>query len=327
MAVTIRDIARTAGVSISTVSKVLNGHDAAISDATRSRIHAAVKELDYRPNMVARGLRARSTRSIGFVLPDITNPFFPAIARGIEDCAQKRGFTVIFCDTDDDSSRERESIRDLNDKMVDGMIVTHALKMGLEGLNECRVPTVVVDRCSREEVLGVGFVFSDMRAATQVITEHLIERGCERLAFVTAHRDVAPDRFQGFIDALDSHDRVPDFDLIFEGGYDVETGERGVGKLLQSGSFDAIVCGNDLIAIGALRALRCHGLKVPEDVRVVGIDDIYIARYLEPALTTVYQPAYEMGQAAARMLIDCLVKGTPLYSQELPFELRIRQSA
>ena len=327
VAVTIKDIAAEANVAISTVSKVLNGHDASISQATRERVLATVERLGYRPNMVARGLRAKSTKTIGFVLPDITNPFFPAIARGIEDYAQTAGFTVVFCDTDDDIDRQRDSIRSLNSNMVDGMILTGALGAELVSLEDRAVPTVVVDRCWEGEFSGVGSVYCDLRAAVAIATGHLLSHGCSRVAFISVSPTLAPDRYQGYLDALEKAGVAFDPALVVEGSYSVDTGDAGVAELLSRTTFDGIVCGNDLIAIGALRARKCAGLSVPDDVRVVGLDDIYLSKYVDPALTTIHQPGYEMGRAAAQMLIEALTQGGRLRGCELPFELVVRQSA
>lgn len=327
MSVTIKDIAREANVAVSTVSKVLNKRDASIGEATRIRVRETAERLGYQPNMVARGLRAKSTRTLGFVLPDITNPYFPAIARGIEDTAHEAGYTVIFCDTDDDVNRESSSIRTLTAKMIDGIILTHALDTRLSNLEECQVPTVVVNRCLHDITSGVGLVYTDMKIATRTATDYLFTKGCSNISLIAVRRDLAPNRFEGYADSLAKHGIPLREELVFEGDYDAETGGRGIEILCNRASFDGVVCGNDLIAMGAIRALRCHGKAVPQDVRVIGLDDIYLARYFEPSLTTVRQPAYEIGQAAAQMLITSLSEGVQLSIKELPFKLMIRESA
>lgn len=327
MSVTIKDIAREANVAVSTVSKVLNKRDASIGEATRIRVRETAERLGYQPNMVARGLRAKSTRTLGFVLPDITNPYFPAIARGIEDTAHEAGYTVIFCDTDDDVNRESSSIRTLTAKMIDGIILTHALDARLSNLEECQVPTVVVNRCLHDITSGVGLVYTDMKIAIRTATDYLFTKGCSNISLIAARRDLAPNRFEGYADSLAKHGIPLREELVFEGDYDAETGGRGIEILCNRASFDGVVCGNDLIAMGAIRALRCHGKAVPQDVRVIGLDDIYLARYFEPSLTTVRQPAYEIGQAAAQMLITSLSEGVQLSIKELPFKLMIRESA
>lgn len=327
MSVTIKDIAREANVAVSTVSKVLNKRDASIGEATRIRVRETAERLGYQPNMVARGLRAKSTHTLGFVLPDITNPYFPAIARGIEDTAHEAGYTVIFCDTDDDVNRESSSIRTLTAKMIDGIILTHALDTRLSNLKECQVPTVVVNRCLHDITSGVGLVYTDMKIAIRTATDYLFTKGCSNISLIAARRDLAPNRFEGYADSLAKHGIPLREELVFEGDYDAETGGRGIEILCNRASFDGVVCGNDLIAMGAIRALRCHGKAVPQDVRVIGLDDIYLARYFEPSLTTVRQPAYEIGQAAAQMLITSLSEGVQLSIKELPFKLMIRESA
>lgn len=327
MSVTIKDIAREANVAVSTVSKVLNKRDASIGEATRIRVRETAERLGYQPNMVARGLRAKSTRTLGFVLPDITNPYFPAIARGIEDTAHEVGYTVIFCDTDDDVNRESSSIRTLTAKMIDGIILTHALDTRLSNLEESQVPTVVVDRFLHDITSGVGLVYTDMKIATRMATDYLFTKGCSNISLIAARRNLAPNRFEGYADSLAKHGILLREELVFEGDYDAETGGRGIEILCNRASFDGVVCGNDLIAMGAIRALRCHGKAVPQDVRVIGLDDIYLARYFEPSLTTVRQPAYEIGQAAAQMLITSLSGGVQLSIKELPFKLMIRESA
>lgn len=326
--ITMKEIAERAGVSSATVSKIINGNDKHISASTRNRVMQIIKENNYIPNAVAKGLKVKKTNMIGFILPDISNPFFPEIARGIEDMAEAYGFAVTFCNTDNDPKRELTSFNLLKSKMVDGIIFTRTLRdSNFDDYLEDNLPIVVVDRKIDTKGRNIGKIVVDTRAALHDITKLLIDKGCRQLAFIGAANDFEDARYRGYLDALSENGIEAADVLSYRDDYNVETGREGVKKIFASSKPDSLVCGNDLIAVGAIDALRGMGLRVPEDVRVTGFDDIYFSRYLSPPLTTVKQPAYEMGSAAAQMLIKNIVYGEPLYMQKLDYELIPRDSA
>ncbi len=324
---TMKDIALLANVSAATVSKIINGNDRYISAATRDKVNKIIKETNYVPNAVAKGLKIRQSNTLGFILPDICNPFFPEIARGIEDAAGSFGFSVTFCNTDNDLKREAEAFSFLKSKMVDGLIVTRSmLESKLDEYARFNIPIVVVDRKGTSDVDGIGEIFIDTKSAFYDITQFLINRGCKNLAFISAGNDYDRERFDGFSSALNASGLSINENLVFRSGYDVETGFKGVQKIYDSCNPDGIVCGNDLIAVGAMDAIRKRGLSIPDDVKITGFDDIYFSRYLNPSLTTVKQPAYEMGTAAAKMLINYILHSEPLHTKQLSYQLIERES-
>ena len=325
--ITMKQIAQWAGVSTATVSKIINRRDQAISQETRQRVLDLIKAYDYKPNALAKGLKVRKTNTIGFILPDISNPFFPEIARGIEDVAKTRDFAVVFCNTDNDVERERDSVLFLQSKMVDGLIFTRSLReSSFEQYLEGNIPIVVVDRAVDLKSREIGKIFIDTRSAIHDSTSLLIERGCRRIGFISAMYGSLQDRYEGYCSALKEHGIPVRESLVYGGEYSVETGRLGGGALLDRGEVDGIVCGNDLIATGVMNAAEKRGIRVPEQLKVIGLDNIYFSQYLHPPLTTVEQPAYEMGRAAAEMLISNILYGTPLETKELAYRLILRDT-
>lgn len=325
--VTIKDIAQLAQVSIATVSKIKNGNDQNISSATRDKVKKIMKELNYVPNAVATGLKIKQTKTLGFILPDIRNPFFPEIARGIEDIAWANHFSVTFCNTDNDSKREIDAIRLLQSKMVDGIIVTKSLSSkNSNNLENCNLPIVVVDRKGNTKKDKIGEIVIDSFSAFFDITNHLISKNCKNIAYISAKGKNDDERFEGFKKALNSNNIHLRNDIIYHDSYDTKTGYEGVQSILKITKPDAIVCGNDLIAVGAMGALRKKGISIPKDIKITGFDDIYISSLLNPSLTTIKQPAYEMGAEAAKMLIDHIINSGPLHMKKLDYQLVIRES-
>lgn len=307
---TIKDIAREAGVSIATVSFVMNNKDKNISEATKKRVKDVMKKYNYIPNAMAGSLVTRRTGIIGLILPDITNPFFPGIARGAEDRANEEGYSIIFCNTDDKIEVEEKYIESLTSKMVDGIIIAHSSNSDMmsEILERCQIPIILIDRdFDSRNVLGKVLV-NNRDGAFKAVT-HMIEKGYRNIAYLSGSlkTQTAMDRLNGYKEALVHGNIVPSDDLIKFGEYRVEWGKQGIQELLkEKKDFDGVFCGNDLIAIGAMKELLRNGYKVPGDVGVMGFDDIYIAQMVEPELTTVRQPNYEMGYQSVDLLINHL---------------------
>ena len=325
--VTMKQIAELAQVSTATVSKIINQRDGHISSETRKRVLDLVEAYGYRPNALAKGLKVKKTNTIGFILPDISNPFFPEIARGIEDAAKSEGFAVVFCNTDNDAERERDSVLFLQSKMVDGLIFTRSLRdSALERYLVDGIPIVVVDRGTEINSRQIGKVFIDTRSAIRDATRLLLERGCQRVGFISAMDGSPQDRYWGYRDALTEHNMAVEEQLVFAGEYSVSTGYCGGRALLERGNVDGVVCGNDLNATGDIRAAEELGLQIPQELKVVGLDDSYFSKYLHPPLTTIEQPAYEMGREAARMLISNILYGEPLFVRELPYRMILRET-
>lgn len=325
MAVTMKELAQVAGVSTATVSKIINGTDQHISAATRKRILALIDEMGYVPNAVAKGLKVKRTNMLGFILPDIANPFFPEIARGIEDTAQKHGFGMVMYNTDDDAEREVAAFRFLSSRMVDGIVFIRSLRQGtMNRYFDAGIPTVMVDREIDDNALGFGQVFVDTQKGTYASTRMLIEANCRAIAFISAENTYPFDRFNGYAQALKEVGLNVNTALVYRDRYNVQTGYDGIGHVLQQHRPDGIVCGNDLIAVGVMNALHEKGIQIPGDIKVVGFDDIYFACHLNPPLSTVHQPAYQMGAAAALMLIKNILHGKALYKKQLDFALCMR---
>lgn len=310
MKITIKDIARMAEVSTATVSKVLNGKDEKISQPTRDRIFKLVEEYNYVPNRIASSLVTKKTKTLGLIIPNIANPFFPEIARGAEDLANEKGYNLILCNTDDRLEKEEIYINMLEEKMVDGIIFTASSQRSdrLERLGKARVPVITVDR----EVEGLGtqgkIVVDNIQGAYEAGL-YLADVGYKKIVHITGPLTSKParDRLKGLKEGLKYKGITFEDNRVYSNEFRSEWGYAAVNSIIEADiEFDAIFCGNDLIAIGAIKALKENKMRVPEDVGVIGFDDIYMARMLDPELTTVSQPNYEMGYKSAEMLIHMI---------------------
>lgn len=308
-AITIKEIAKEAGVSTATVSMILNNKDNNISEATRNRVLEIVKRTNYIPNTMARSLVTKQTRTIGLILPDITNPFFPEIARGAEDRASQSRYSIIYCNTDDNLNREDTCIDILSEKMVDGIIFAHSADRGrVGGVKRCRVPIVLIDRDYQFPNV-IGRVLVDNKKASFTGVNYLIDQGYRKIAYIAGSINTmtARDRLEGYKVALKERNIPYKDEYVRIGEYRSQWGVEAVRALLDEKiDMDAIFCGNDLIAIGAIKELKNNGYKVPDDIGVMGFDDIYLSGIVEPALTTIKQPVYEMGYRAADLLINAI---------------------
>jgi LacI family transcriptional regulator len=302
---TIRDVARRAGVGQATVSRVLNG--SAARPETRERVLKAAAELGFVPNRLARGLVAKSTRTIGLVIPDITNPFFPSLTRGVEDSASSGGYSVFLCNTDNDPATEELELRRLSEHRVDGIIFVGTTNRRdlLESVLATGVPMVMTDRPVDD--LDADSVLVDNNAGARAACRHLIDLGHRRIGLVagTSRTRTGQERVTGYREALREAGISVDESLMAQGNYTLESGYQAAQVLF--GRFPrptAIFAANDVMAIGVIRAAEEAGLTVPDDLSVVGYDDIQFASMVRPALTTVRQPAYEMGRSAMTMLLE-----------------------
>lgn len=306
--VTIKDIAKAAGVSPSTVSRALNDSPL-IRESTKERIKRLAAELGYERNELAQGLVKGRTRALGLLVPDVTNPFFAEITKGVEDAAQDRGYGVILCNTGDDPERELAYGLLLRRKRVDGQIIT---SVALEDpfllrLSRSKTPFVLVSRRSR--TVDAPFVAVDDRRGAELAAEHLMELGHRRIACISGPKDVEPGkvRAEAFVRCLASHGVKVSRGWVRHTDFTWEGGERAAMELLSSRRRPtAIFAANDLIALGVLVAAHKLRLAVPGYLSVVGFDDIAYASLPLIELTTVAQPAYEMGHLAAEWLMDVL---------------------
>lgn len=317
------DVAEYAGVSIATVSKILNGKDEHISTETRERVLEAVKALNYVPNDMARRLKERSSKTIGLVLPDVNNAF-PEMAQGAEAEARKRDYNLFFCTTDGNPIQEARCLRTLVSKMVDGIIyVSSDLETSETLLSELTIPCVAVDRFVNKRD-NIGIVQVDNHRAMRDVARFIKERGAKKICYITADVTQSParERLEGLLSGLKEIGLELPAQLLYTGSFDVETGYIGAMNLLsRDPEIDCIVCGNDMIAIGVINVCHKMGKAIPSDVKVIGFDDIYLAKYLNPELTTVRQDAYGMGKCAAKMLIDYVESDIPLSTVVLSHEI------
>jgi LacI family transcriptional regulator len=327
----IDEVAKVAGVSKTTVSHALTG-SRPVSPAARAKVEAAVETLGYRANSLARGLRTQRSLTIALVIPDITNPFYPMVARGVQDAMGDAGYQVVLCSTDADPARESAYIEDMIARSVDGLILGQ-LSASLDSFSELVERRIAVVTLGPKPPLDIGDqVMGDNRVATTEATAHLLRAGRTRIAFAGAGNETGPaaERLAGYQDALLSAGLTLDPALAVGSGYDRATGSMSVEQLLDAGvAFDGLVCVNDLSAIGALDALRQREVSVPQDVGVVGFDDIDAAELVRPRLTTVDNRAYEKGTVCGRLLVQRLSGDLtgPSRSIVVPGRLVIRESA
>jgi len=305
-----RDVARLAGVSVATVSRVINQKDY-VNIETAGQVLKAIEQLQYEPNAVAQGLAGKKMGIIALILPDILNPFFPILARGVEDVAHEKGLTVILGNSDDLVSKQKFYIKVLKKKYVDGFIFVSNIirEEDVESFRKEGIPIVLVDRGLSTATCPV--IRSNNREGAKLAVRHLIEQGCQRIAHIYGPQEfiTARERLLGYEEVVEGLDGYSP-SLMVLGHFDIKSGREAVEQLLANHSdIDGIFAGNDLMAIGALKALRERGIQVPEQVKVCGFDGIALAEITEPELTTVAQPIYEMGELAARMLLKEIESG------------------
>lgn len=324
---TIKMIAEFAGVSSATVSKVINGKDQSISEDTRRRILEIVEREGYIPNGVAKSLRIKNTKTIGLIVPDVTNPFFSEVAKGIEDAAAKRGYSLILCNTDNKENKEKMYLKILQEKKVDGLIITASHSKLGDQLDKVSTPVVLIDRDINTSK-PVGRITVDNITGGRLAAEKLLESGCRNIVHITAELENKPaaERYKGFVEVLGGNGIEFSKSGLYTGYFTVETGYEGIMKLSELLEFDGVFCGNDLIAIGAVKALRELGRRIPEEVSVIGFDDIALSKYIDPPLTTIRQPIYKLGENAIMVLLGLVEGGSTEESVVLQPELMERMS-
>ncbi|MBA3875994.1 MAG: LacI family transcriptional regulator [Anaerolinea sp.] len=327
----IRDVARLAGVSSMTVSRVVNG-TGYTSQETRARVERAIAELGYVPNAVARQLRSKRSHTIALVVTDITNPFFTTIARGVEDEAAGRDFGVMFCNTDESDAEEIAYLQMLIQRQVDGVLLVPASNSGnsLRLLHAHRVPVVVIDR--RVRSTQIDEVRTDSEAGAYALVRHLVELGHRNIAMLSGRREISTsvDRVAGYRRALAEVGVEVDSRLVLYRGYDADAGLRMAREILDATPRPtAIFAANNFIAFGAMRALREAGIRVPDDMSVVAFDDLPDAWVMDPFMTVINQPAYDIGRRAAELLLERLTAAPAGAGRKcvLPGKLVVRGSS
>lgn len=329
------DVARLASVSQAVVSYVLSGDpDVSVSAETRARVLAAVDELGYVPDRTARSLRGRRTFTLAGVIPDITNPFYPAFERGVQDVAEAHGYTLMTYNTDGQAEKERAAIRSAREGRVDGVVVTpfHLTPGELQALAADGIAVVVNGEPGWDPVaFGLDQVFVPNADAAAAVVEWLLARGHTRIGMVAGEEGTFPRerRVAGYLSALAAHGIAIDDVLVRSGDFSVEGGYAAAAELLRlERPPGAVFCANDLMALGALMRIREAGLSAPGDIAVVGFDDIPAARLVHPALTTVAQYPERVGRRAAELAVEHIANpGREARREALPFDLVVRESA
>ncbi len=317
---TIRDVAKLAGVSLATVSRVLNNSDYPVKAELRQRVKEAAEQLDYIPNSMARFLRSDGIQDVGLVIPNITNPFYLQAMTGVNDVLAKNIYCTVLCNTMRDVEQERLYLRQLYERQIKGVILSSVDESGdtVKEYTRKGMRFVLLDqKLAGVECTGINF---DSRVGARMAVEHLISLGHRRIAFVTLPmtRWTRIEIYNGYQDALLTAGIPRDPSLIYtlpsdeqSNGLDdveLEAGSRIAERFLQDGCpATAIMCINDMLAMGIIKTLMKNGLKVPGDVSVFGFDDIPFARVFQPSLTTVHCPAVETGRLAAMMLLNMLM--------------------
>lgn len=305
---TIKDVARVAGVSPATVARVV-GNYGHVSGSTKLKVEKVVKELRYEPDAIARSMIKKMTNTIGLSISDVSNPFFTTLIRGVEDVANQNGYNLILCNSDEDPEKEIKYLQLLLSKRIDGLILAPTGGGGqrLKSLLSSGIPVVFVDR--RIESVKADAVFIDNVAGAFIATEHLILSGYKRIAIISGKQTVMTgrDRLKGYLNAMQSYSLEIDQSFIKTGDFKLEGGRRAVQELMKlKKPPTAIFASNNLMTLGALLGLKEIGKKVPDDIAIVGFDDMDWAPLLDPPLTTIYQPAYTLGSTAAQILMQAI---------------------
>ncbi|MBO0787733.1 MAG: LacI family DNA-binding transcriptional regulator [Actinobacteria bacterium] len=307
--VTLRDVAARAGVHPATASRALNPETRLlVREDTARRVLDAAQTLGYRPNPVARSLRTRRSNTVGVLIPDLTNPLFPPIVRGIEDRLAAAGYVALIGNTDGDDERERIVFEQMRARHVDGFVLAtvHLSSALLAEAGRADLPVVLVNRLAEDH--SMPSVSADNERGMRLAVDHLSELGHRRIAHIAGPQDVSTglSRFRGFDAALRAHAMATDEDLVVVAkAFSIEEGHRCCRLLLaQGGPFTAIAAGNDMLAVGCYGALEEAGVRCPEDMSVVGFNDMPFIDRLRPPLTTIRFPHYQVGTEAAQLLLE-----------------------
>lgn len=331
--ITQREVARAAGVSQATVSMVMSrGETHAIPPETFERVMQAARELGYVPNRQAQALKTRRTRTLACVVPDVTNPFYPSLVRGVQTIADAAGYDVIVLNTDGSAERERRFLDWSLRGTIDGVVGVFFKIRAADFASIVRASIAVVRieaSAKRDGPLPIDNLYVDNAAAAAEATRYLVERGHRRIAMIVGSGGPERNRISGYLQALGEVGYAPQ--VVSFGEFNQEGGYRAARDVLDgSARPTAIFAGNDLMALGAMAAIREAGLRMPDDVALMGFDDTFAASVVTPQLSTVSQRQYALGQAATEMVLQRLhdlPPDAPGRLREMPFEVVKRQSA
>jgi DNA-binding LacI/PurR family transcriptional regulator len=317
MAVTIKDVARESGVNVSTVSRALNGEYGVHAD-TREHVVTIAQRLGYRPNRVARGLVTGRSHTLALVVSDIRNPFFAEVARGAEDAANRAGCDLVLCNSDLDPEKQMRYAHSLMEKRVDGILMNSVSVLSRkqqDQLTALGVPIVLLNRTAPRSAFST--ICADNEAGGALVAAYLLKLNHQKIAHLTGprHHGNMTDRAKGFVAALEAA-RKPVSPIVLHGRNNFQGGVELARKLLaQNSDTTAIFAASDMMAFGVIRTLMEAGLRIPDDISVIGFDNLELAGIVHPPLTTVHQPKYEIGQAAVEILLR-LAGGGPHKSPE-----------
>lgn len=327
----IRKVAELAGVSVATVSRVLN-HPERVSEKTKQKVVSVMEEMDFSPNPLARGLNLKRTNTIALVIPDIQNPLYTEIARGVESIAHRNGNNLLLCNTEKDVEKEKSYVQMLIEKKIDGVILAYT---GLkdEDFQEIIKKEINLLLCGMNTASKqISSVYSDFRSGARMAVQHLIDIGYTHIACITGSDRYIENRekVEGYIATMGGAGLKIYPHYLIHGNDDINSGYLSALKLLKvEPRPEALFVSNDLMAIGAINAVQKAGLRVPEDIAVVGYDNIVMGSFIEPKLTTISWPVYKMGIIAARILLDEInSKKEEIHTQNvlLKPKLKIRKS-
>lgn len=320
--VTVYDVAQASGLSIASVSRALNGLPG-VSSTTAERILRIADDLGYVPNEVARSLVAKSTQTIALLVPDITNPFFPELVKGVQDAADDGDLLLLLLDAPEDPAVLRARLGAVRRKQVDGilLVVSELADDGADADLFGDTPAILLDRGRSGRHASVGI---DQEAAGHAATMHLIEHGHRRIGHISGPVGLAvsAQRRAGWERALREAGLAADESLVAEGDFSEESGHRAVERLTPAAGVTAVFAANDLSAIGFLSGCAARGVSVPDDVSVIGLDGIELARYTTPVLTTVAQPIREIGAVACRLLLEQIARTDRVDDVVLPARIQ-----
>lgn len=324
MKYTISDIAKMANVSKATVSRVINNKPEGVGKETRENILRIIEESGFQPSMVARGLVTKKTKSLGLIITDIDNSFYPQLVRGAEDYANKHGYSLFLCNSANNPEKEKEYIKVFLEKSVDGVILSSSMNetsYHYNILESKNTPLVALDRCLEGDYYDASVFFNNFRGA-YIAVKYLINNGHKNIAFISGPKSlvISQNRLRGYKMALEERNIEIREEIIVEGDFQFESGYNRTIELIDQGKeFSAIFAGNDLMAIGSIKALKSRNIKIPDQVEIIGFDNVEISKFIEPQLSTIGQPAYEMGVKGAEQLIK-LIEGKKIEKKNIILE-------
>lgn len=326
---TLKEVAQLANVSIATVSNVINDSKH-VSEDLKREVLAAMEGLNYKTNEIAKSLRVNQSRLIGILISDISNNFVSKVVKGIENTLSEEGYNVLLCSTDSDVEKEKRYMNVLLGKRIDGLIISSAgTGEHYNDLLKANVPLVFLNRCP--DHLPANMVMTNNIKGAYLATEHLVKHGYKKIGVITGpmHLSTGRDRFIGYKRALDDYGIPCKEEFVYEGNLDIESGYELTRKILESDiEVDALFISNNSMSLGAYKYIKEKGLKIPQDIAIYGFDDPEWADVVDPPLSGIRQPAYELGVLAAQNIMN-IIKGNKVESQGIQYldpEMVVRKS-